>query len=262
MASPWKRGVNAALGSLGYEIRRHKPKGDHGQTFFDGLLRGLLSGKAGKLCIVQIGANDGYTNDPLRAFAMSHRGSTSILLIEPQPDVYEALLRSYARHPGARFANVAIGRKKEGELFRVKDEIKSAYAATGRNPTGVTSVDKEHVIRHVRRYLRLTWENAERFVEPFAVEFQTLSSVLKQNKFQSNIDVLQIDVEGVDDDVIYASDITTVLPRVINYEYKHLSEEKRERLRAHLTSAGYQIERWSQSDECAIRETGRMCVAQ
>ena len=48
------------------------------------------------------------------------------------------------------------------------------------------------------------------------------------------IDVLQVDVEGFDDEVIYACDLDRTRPAIVYFEENHLPAEQRRRLRNHL----------------------------
>lgn len=54
-----------------------------------------------------------------------------------------------------------------------------------------------------------------------------------------SIDVLQIDAEGFDDQVIYASDIEKFLPPVINFEYGNLPPQRAKELSKYLAAHGY-----------------------
>lgn len=56
-----------------------------------------------------------------------------------------------------------------------------------------------------------------------------------------NIDVLQVDTEGVDDQVIYHSALEILEPSVIYFESKNLSAQKLNELKARLSDLGYQM---------------------
>jgi len=81
----------------------------------------------------------------------------------------------------------------------------------------------------------------------------TLIEAIKKNNFAKEIDFLQIDCEGYDDQVIYASDLERTKPVAINYEFCHLSNKRYDKLAYYLDSLGYYRFKWSLRDECAIK---------
>jgi len=79
-----------------------------------------------------------------------------------------------------------------------------------------------------------------------------LHALIARLSWTQDIDVLQIDAEGADDEVIYASDIERLRPRLINFERRHLSDQRQQTLAAFLAGQGYSILNWSDSDSTAI----------
>jgi hypothetical protein len=61
---------------------------------------------------------------------------------------------------------------------------------------------------------------------------------------EAPIDVLQVDVEGADDDVIYSSSIDVTSPRIVNFESVHLDAARRSKLFRYLESRGYSLIHW------------------
>ena len=109
-----------------------------------------------KASFVQIGANDGRINDPVHDVVFRNVGANRILLIEPQADIIPFLEQTYASHPDHVIWTGAIGAADQMSLFR----LKSAYHAVFRRrylqdsplyrvPSGFTSTDRDHVLRHV-----------------------------------------------------------------------------------------------------------------
>jgi len=83
----------------------------------------------------------------------------------------------------------------------------------------------------------------------------TLHALVSRLSWGLDVDVLQVDAEGADDEVIYASDTDRLRPRLINYERTHLSEGRRQKLETFLASQGYKILHWSGSDTTAILQS-------
>lgn len=226
-------------------------------TYFDALLEGYLAAK-GKMNFVQIGANDGKFGDPIFPFVMRNKSATKILLIEPQPEVLPFLRQHYAGHPDAIIHGGAIGAGESLALFRVKPELWSSYNATYlqdapayRVPSGFASSSIEHVRRHAEGNIRVD-ARLEDCIEQLSVPCTTLHALIAQLAWGPDVDILQVDAEGADDAVIFASDTQRLRPRIINYERSHLTEERRMALEAFLIRQGYRIVHWSGSDTVAI----------
>ena len=65
--------------------------------------------------VVQIGANDGKTHDPLYRYISKYK--TAGLLVEPQPDVFQKLKNNYKDNPNLKFADVAMGEEDSSIPF-------------------------------------------------------------------------------------------------------------------------------------------------
>lgn len=230
-------------------------------TFLDVLLQGYLAAK-GRMNVVQVGANDGKINDPIYPFVMRNRAVTRILLIEPQPEIVPFLRQNYADHPDATVHQGAIGRGADLRLYRVKPALWPSYnppymkdAPAYRVPSGFTSSSIAHVRRHAEGNFRID-AALDDCIEEIRVACTTLQALIAQRSWTTDIDVLQIDAEGADDEVVYASDTERLRPRLINYERRHLDEERRRALEAFLAGQGYAILHWSDSDSTAVLQHG------
>jgi FkbM family methyltransferase len=236
-------------------------------TFLDVLLEGYLAAKR-RMNFVQIGANDGKINDPIFPFVMRNRTVTRILLIEPQPEIVPFLRENYADHPDATIYGGAIGIGEALLLFRVKPQLWNSYnppymqgAPAYRVPSGFASSSIQHVRRHAEGNFRID-ARLEDCIEEISVPCTTLHALISRLSWDHDVDVLQIDAEGADDEVIYASDTDRLRPRLINYERSHLTEERGQRLEAFLTRQGYRILHWSGSDTAAILQSDDTCLAE
>jgi len=68
----------------------------------------------------QIGANDGQRNDPINTYVRKYGWSG--ILIEPQPKVFDALVKNYSDQKGLIFENIAVGETDgEIELFSIDE---------------------------------------------------------------------------------------------------------------------------------------------
>ena len=70
------------------------------------LLLTKVSAERSDFFFVQIGANNGLTDDPLRQFVTKYHWHGC--LVEPQPQVFQQLLKNYAQEKQLAFENSAI----------------------------------------------------------------------------------------------------------------------------------------------------------
>jgi len=231
-------------------------------SLFQKLLDAICSrsrGRENRLRIVQVGANDGRINDPLFDLVRKHADVTALLLIEPQEDVVGFLADNYRYHADARIWNGAIGDPGQITFYRLKTEYYDVFRRrylTGspsyRVPTGFTSSDYAHVLRHVEGNLpeAISPQDA---IEKVTYRTTPLADVMQAVGWEAGrIDVLQVDAEGSDDHVLYASNLRQHQPVLINFEHKHLPEQRRAALAGHLDDNGYVIRDYDGTNAVAI----------
>jgi hypothetical protein len=91
-------------------------------------------------------------------------------------------------------------------------------------------------------------------IRPIVIQCTDLRTLLGANDIPEDVDVLQVDAEGEDDTVIYASNVETLRPSLIYFERKCLSAERYAKLTAYLGGLGYSISH-VRHDSLAIRNT-------
>ena len=242
---------------MGYELKRKYatlPQLD----FLETLLLGTLAAEE-TLNIVQVGANDGSHSDPIHRFLMSHPHRTAVLLIEPQPDIITYLQASYADHPRAVIFNGAIGSSDQLVLYRIRPELWDSFRVSYLKgapaycaPSGLTSANRAQVVAAADRHLQGKTA-AEDAVEELRVPCRQLKPLLDERGFPATIHLLQVDAEGADDEVLYACNIDTLRPAIINFESKHLDAARKAALESYLSGHGYTLYQWSRADTVALR---------
>lgn len=252
--------VRRATGAGGSERgkKRRASSGVEPRSFIEGVATALMSEIAGssrKWTIMQVGANDGITDDPVNGFAMRYKEETALTLIEPQNDISEKLRSTYSDHPQVNIANIAIGPGSRLSLFRIRPELSQYYR--GIMASGVTSSNRAYVEQKALKLLPEKVRNREAMegrplVSQIDVPCMNLVEAWQLHGHGGLVDWLQIDVEGFDDKVIMDGGIQEIKPLIINYEVSHLGSERHAELSAFLDAAGYRRTRWSHSDECAI----------
>jgi FkbM family methyltransferase len=217
-----------------------------------------LSSRRSKLSVVQVGANDGAINDPLYPVMKMLVDRTKVLLIEPQKSLLPYLSANYRFHPDATVHNGAVGLDRSLTLYAVKPEIWGeldlrygkewpAYRA----PTGVTSADRSYVYAWLTKQYRGS-RPVDDLIEQLIVPCSSLLPILQAYGWDDEIDVLQIDAEGFDDQVIYNSNIERTKPSIIHFEWKMLNGDKQNALRLHLEGHNFELVE-QKGDMLAIR---------
>jgi FkbM family methyltransferase len=180
---------------------------------------------------VQIGANDGVKDDPIREFVLATKWRG--LLIEPIPTYYQRLVKNYSECTDRLFfENCAIG-DHEGyqAMFRIRDGATGLPAWA----TGLASFD-----RAVLEKVRDSIPSLNELIVEDRVRCSTLKSLLSKYK-QPRIDLLQIDAEGYDYYIIRDIDLDAIRPRIVHYESKYIAQIKQKELMKKLIFSGYKL---------------------
>lgn len=175
--------------------------------------------KPGNFTVVQIGANDGITHDPIHKFIK--RDEWKGVLLEPQPDVYhEFLTKIYAKNKGIHPLCAAIG-EKDGTQPIYKVGFSSMRWATG-----LASFSKEKIAQafedgivasNCRRFGIEIPTDKSQWISHEDVQVIAPATLIQTYNLQ-HIDLLQIDAEGYDLEVIRIFDIPKTRPQAIIFE--------------------------------------------
>ncbi|WP_276373574.1 FkbM family methyltransferase [Chryseolinea sp. H1M3-3] len=177
--------------------------------------------------LVQIGANDGVTNDPVRKLILDFKIPS--LLVEPQLPIFKKLQTAYSAVPHVRLENCAIDNVSGNkELFYV--EPVSGYPMWA---SGIASFDKATLLKHKR-----VLPGLEGNLRKINVPTFTFRQLLQKHDIQEVL-ILQIDTEGYDFELLKHITSSGVRPKLIQYEHKHLSFRDQSACREMLTEMGY-----------------------
>lgn len=219
-------------------------------SFLDGLLSGRIAGGR-RLAVLQCGANDGVTGDPINKFVLRNPHAVSAVMVEPIYDVFANLQANYASHAHVKTLNVAVGPDDRIALYRIRPEFSARYR--GKNASGKTSVDRDYVLRKAKSLLFVVGVPPKDRIEKVWQTCMTASEIIDSELSAENHDLfVQVDAEGFDDQIVYTIDFKRHRPFAVNYEVIHLGKERHARLRSYLSGHGYDFVRWSKSDEVAI----------
>jgi FkbM family methyltransferase len=226
-------------------------------TLFGQLLNGYLKFKY-PTKIVQIGANDGRINDPIYQAVMSNMHLTDILLVEPQAEVIPFLIENYRLHPRFKIVNAAIGPENDLIIYRLHPQFWEVFikrhlqsAPSYRVPSGFASHIKAHVLSHIHGNLPESINEVEA-IEELCVPSYNLLVLLEKHDFSKEIDLLQVDCEGMDDMVLYCCNLAETKPEIIHFEHCHLPADSFKNLILYLRDLDYLIYCRTESDAIAI----------
>lgn len=197
----------------------------------------------GKVSVLQIGANDGITHDPIHKFIK--RDQWSGLLLEPQKDVFDQYLsKLYALDEDIQTMNAALGPQNE------KTTIYKIAFSSKRWATGLATFNKEVLIkafddgrieRFASKYGDHIPKNPSLWIEEDEIEMLSVETVMAKSKMKT-IDLLMIDTEGYDFKIIKLVLAANYLPDCIIFEAHHFTEEEKKACLDLLRSKNYSIQ--------------------
>lgn len=216
--------------ALGYRIEKLRERVEAPLDVLDLLLTRLATERPNFL-FVQVGANDGLTDDPIRQYVTRYhwRG----LLVEPQPRVFQALLRNYEQEKQLAFENAAIA-ATDGTIRMYVADHQDEKA----NLTVFASLKKEALVRGLGTPKAAGVRVQVKEVEVSALSVRTL---LAKHRVTA-VDLLQSDVQGYDREVVEQFLATGVKPTVIHFEHCHTPRAELLALYRRLVKEGYRFQ--------------------
>jgi FkbM family methyltransferase len=195
-----------------------------------------LSASKAPVRFVQIGAMDGRSFDPLHdaIIRFGWRG----LLVEPVPEHFAELVRTYAGVGGLRFANVAIG--ETTGVATLHTVTRAAVARHGLPAwlLGISSFSADHVRDQGVFLDRERFGDIMQYVTTVEVPTVPLDALLREHDL-ADADVLQIDAEGFDYRILRQWDFGRACPAIVNIEFARLGESDKKATTDLLLRQGY-----------------------
>ncbi|MEM1323783.1 MAG: FkbM family methyltransferase [Bacteroidota bacterium] len=177
---------------------------------------------------MQIGANEGSTEDPL--YRQIRLRNWKGILVEPLPEEFKNLKNNYKDSPQLIFENVAISHQEESRPFYyVRKDV-------GGVPFWVTKLSSFD--RKIPEEVLETYPKAE--IASFDVKCTTVHQLIRKNQVKK-VDLLFIDTEGFDYEILKTVDLAQIMPEVIVYEHRHLSADDHKESIGMLKGLGYYV---------------------
>jgi FkbM family methyltransferase len=195
-----------------------------------------LSGSKAPVRFVQIGAMDGRSFDPLHDAII--RLGWHGLLVEPVPEHFAELVRTYAGVAGLRFANVAIGETVGMATMHTVERASIARYGLPAWMLGISSFSADHLRAQADFLDRERFGDIMQYVTTVEVPTVPLDALLREHDL-ADADVLQIDAEGFDYRILRQWDFGHACPAIVNIEFARLGERDRKATTDLLLGRGY-----------------------
>lgn len=209
---------------------------------------------------INIGANDGVENDPIYPFLKKY-GARGIQ-VEPIPYNATKLERNFRDCPGIIIENIAISPISQSPpqtIYHFPDFlIEESYIFSQ-----ISSLSRQHiqlsidVIKNLpeisailRRLPKAHWED---YIEASEIPCLSFDELIQKHRVQ-HIDFLNLDVEGLDFQIISSIDLAKYAPTVLCIETYHFSTAEHQQFSKLMKQHRYQrIQRFDQCSEVYAR---------
>jgi FkbM family methyltransferase len=183
---------------------------------------------------VQVGANDGFLDDPV--FKIARARNWSGLLIEPNPSYFAALTKTYEGRKRFKLLNCGVSdRAGKMDLHYLAPEAEGKYPPWAK---GCATLDHDRLTQVLSRVAT----PGPNDIASTTITLRRLDAILKSQKI-TRTDLLVIDVEGHEVSVLKSLDLSKFRPKAILLESNGGDEAQDQVIREHLTAAGYTLHR-------------------
>ena len=163
-----------------------------------------------------------------------------ILLIEPVPHNLKSLRKNVSNYKTVNIEQITVGKINENRKFYFIKE--DSIDKLGKHwASGIGSFDKQHILNHRTKRFKVTDDD----VETINIESLTFNYLMDKYSI-SEIDKLQIDVEGAEYEILNSIDYEKININKILFESKHFdgtfnAGEKLELIKEKLISNNFRL---------------------
>lgn len=161
---------------------------------------------------IQVGSNDGVSNDPLRPFVKTT--TSNVYLIEPLPFLATKLIELYHQNENVKVLQTAILPSKDNAIFYHLDEDSAQEMGAKWKPwfDQIGSFSKDHLVKHS--------SEVAPYIREISISCSELNQIIKDEGIKEIL-MLHVDAEGHDLDVLNTISIEQHRPHMILFEHKH-----------------------------------------
>jgi FkbM family methyltransferase len=189
-----------------------------------------LQARVPRIAILQVGAYDGESFDPLRSFLREF--PCRAVLVEPMRDSFTRLHALYAERPGITLINAAV--TADGAPARMH-RVSADFAGDRRTLGALTTTRREVLAWHESEFPGLADH-----IETFEVHGVSPGALLRLFD-GGRPDVVVVDTEGFDWAILELLAVERIMPAVVYFEHKHLSAAELRDSVTTLAGAGYEL---------------------
>lgn len=240
--SSMNRRINDLMTPISVLLHEHESEEDKIHRFLSDL---FLS--APMSSILQIGANDGVQNDPLRPFLPRHKGP--IVLVEALPYYCDILRKLYSSQDNVQVVNTLVASNEaDRTLFYINPALADEMDGDGpmnKWAHGQGSFCRDTIVSWIQKnqfrgsQYRANMPLYINSIESSILHSTTLALLVEECQLHS-IELLVIDVQGAEMEVLSSLHDIENLPRFILYEDdSSLPAEESKSLNRLLTKCGY-----------------------
>lgn len=178
---------------------------------------------------IQVGANDGLTNDAIREFAVWSKWPG--ICVEPMPWLYQKLKSNYKHVENVDCVNAALGQGDSLELFFIRRDRIGEFPYWADQ---IASFDREHLFKHFERV-----ELDPSLLASCAIETVSFESLLERLGYDPSNTLLFMDVEGYENIIFREDSFYQLGFKNIIFEHTHLDEP--DKIFMKLRKNGYEL---------------------
>lgn len=199
---------------------------------------------------VNIGANDGVSNDPIYPFLRRYRWSG--IAVEPLAYVCDQLRRHYAEFPDVIVEHAAITTRPR-PLYYVAPEATDAPFIRQTASLEVGYVEKTIALMRMYEWQGPVAPDIEDAIRRVEVPCLTFDELVERHRVR-RIDFLNIDAEQSDFEILMAADLGRWRPAVLCLETSEFDPDQQVAVQALLQRYGYEVlERYDLFSEIFVR---------
>lgn len=183
---------------------------------------------------LQIGANDGISNDPYREFMIQPEARGCA--VEPVPEFYRAMCRNYISYPNVLPENCAIGYPAGRLPFYAYNAAFLKSKRDSKELAGLASFTRQKLLVPLS-----ATELPDECIQEIIIPVNTVEDLMVKHGFDC-FDCLFIDCEGYEENILTNINYKMVKPRLIVFEHTHLAESGKA-VESHLAEWGFHFKR-------------------
>lgn len=201
-----------------------------------------ISGDINDFFFIQVGANDGFTNDPINE--LIQQNSWSGILLEPQKRVYnEELKKTYEDSENLDLVNAAIDKTcGKKELYKVG--FSDSKWATGLASFKKDMIEKQYLRGYVEKRAKEKGEGLpvgkDDYISTETVKTITFEKLMDEWDI-TDVNGLIVDAEGYDYKILQMFDFVNHEPEVVMFEHQHMTTNEQSDLTDKFRNLDYKL---------------------